>query len=182
MKTRSDNEQQLKEYVPANIKNLRDGRGLTQVQLSKQLLAKNPKCGLTPNRISDIEIKRSTIYFMEVIAFAAFFDCDPEALLEKPAAMEHGSLSMDSVGIRCYEVENRCYEIENRCQRLESAQHTLNVQRETDARAVAESMNYLEKRCYELEQANTTLKARVDFIVEAINTLQDNNAKPEELF
>jgi transcriptional regulator with XRE-family HTH domain len=119
MKTRSDNEQQLKEYVPANIKSLRDGRGLTQVQLSKQLLAKNPKCGLTPNRISDIEIKRSTIYFMEVIAFAAFFDCIPETLLEKPVAPVHDPLSLE-------EVREAAYHLTVRVERLEEAHNATN--------------------------------------------------------
>jgi transcriptional regulator with XRE-family HTH domain len=152
MKTRSDNEQQLKEYVPANIKNLRDGRGLTQVELSKQLLAKHPKCGLTPNRISELEIKRSTIYFMELIAYATVFDCDPEALLEQPAAMEHGSLSMDGIRHALHMLEGRVADLED--------------------------STHLEA----LELAYIKLKARVDFIVEAINTLQDNNTKPEELF
>jgi transcriptional regulator with XRE-family HTH domain len=127
MKTRSDNEQQLKEYVPANIKSLRDGSGLTQDQLSKQLLAKHPECGLTRSRISDIETKRSTIYFMEVIAFAAFFDCTPEALLENPAVMEYGAVNLDD----------------------------------------------LENRVHATELAHVALKARVDFIVESLNTLQD---------
>jgi hypothetical protein len=152
MKTRSDNEQQLKEYVPANIKSLRDGRGLTQVQLSKQLLAKHPECGLTSKRISDIEIKRSTIYIMELIAYAAFFDCSPESLLEKPAAMEYGALSLDFIREALYKLECRVADLED--------------------------VTGLEA----LELAHVALKARVDFIVEAINTLQDNNAKPEELF
>jgi transcriptional regulator with XRE-family HTH domain len=105
MKTRSDNEQQLREYVPANVKRLREHSNLTQLELSKQLLAKHPKCGLTSKRISDIEINRSTIYFMEVIAYAAFFDCTPEALLEKPAAMEYGSLSLDDLENRVHATE-----------------------------------------------------------------------------
>jgi transcriptional regulator with XRE-family HTH domain len=143
MKTRSDNEQQLKEYVPANIKSLRDGRGLTQLELSKQLLAKHPECGLTPNRISEIETKRSTIYFMELIAYATVFDCNPQSLLEKPAAMEYGALSLDFIREALYKLECRVADLEDA----------------TDLE--------------ELELAHVALKARVDFIVESLNTLQD---------
>ena len=113
MQTRSDNEQQLREYVPANVKRLREHSDLTQVELSKQLLAKHPKCGLTSKRISDIEINRSTIYFMEVIAYAAFFDCTPEALLEKPASMEYGSLSLDGIRHALHMLEGRVDDIED---------------------------------------------------------------------
>jgi transcriptional regulator with XRE-family HTH domain len=136
MKTRSDNEQQLTEYVPANIKHLREGRKLTQVELSKQLLAKHPKCGLTSKRISDIEIKRNPIYIQELIAYAAFFDCTIDVLFEKPASMEYVALNMDD----------------------------------------------LENRVHATELAQIKLKARVDFIVEAINTLQGTADAPKELF
>jgi transcriptional regulator with XRE-family HTH domain len=119
MKTRSDNEQQLREYVPANVKRLREHSNLTQLELSKQLLAKHPKCGLTSKRISDIEINRSTIYFMEVIAYAAFFDCTPEALLEKPAAPIQYPLSLE-------EVREAAYHLTVRVERLEEAHNATN--------------------------------------------------------
>lgn len=147
MKTRSDNEQQLTEYVPANVKRLREGSSLTQVQLSEQLLAKHPECGLTSKRISDIEIKRSHIYIQELIAYAAHFDCTIETLVEKPASMKYGALSLDFIREALYKLECRMSDLED----LEQAHHT-------------------------------TLKARVDFIVEALNALQDNNTTPEELF
>ena len=119
MQTRSDNEQQLREYVPANVKRLREHSDLTQVELSKQLLAKHPKCGLTSKRISDIEINRSTIYFMEVIAYAAFFDCTPESLLEKPAAPIQHPLSLE-------EVREAAYHLTVRVERLEEAHNATN--------------------------------------------------------
>ena len=84
---------------------------------------------------------------MEVIAYAAFFDCTPEALLEKPAAMEYGSLSLDFIREALYKLECRMSDLED----LEQAHHT-------------------------------TLKGRVDFIVEAINTLQGTADEPKELF
>lgn len=147
MKTRSDNEQQLREYAPTNLKRLREGNKLTQVELSKQLLAQHPKCGLTAKRISDLEIKRATIYIQELIAYSAFFDCTPEALLEKPASMKYGALSLDFIREALYKLECRMSDLED----LEQAHHT-------------------------------TLKARVDFIVEAINTLQGTADEPKELF
>ena len=147
MKTRSDNEQQLREYAPTNLKRLREGSRLTQVELSKQLLAKHPKCGLTSKRISDIEIRRSTIYIQELIAYAAFFDCTIETLFEKPASMKYGALSLDFIREALYKLECRMSDLED----LEQAHHT-------------------------------TLKARVDFIVEAINTLQGTADEPKELF
>jgi transcriptional regulator with XRE-family HTH domain len=152
MRTRSDNEQQLTEYVPANIKHLREGRKLTQVELSKQLLAKHPKCGLTSKRISDIEIKRNPIYIQELIAYAAFFDCTIDVLFEKPAAMEYGSLSIDGIRHALHLLEGRVADLED----------------STDLEA--------------LELAQITLKARVDFIVEAINTLQGTVDAQKELF
>ena len=136
MKTRSDNEQQLREYVPTNLKRLREGNKLTQVELSKQLLAQDPKCGLTSKRISDIEIRRNPIYIQELMTFAAFFDCTIETLFEKPSSMEYVAINMDD----------------------------------------------LENRVHATELAQIKLKARVDFIVEAINTLQGTADEPKELF
>jgi transcriptional regulator with XRE-family HTH domain len=186
MKPPTEDENYARHCVACNLKSLRKAARMDQKQMSHALLTKNPKCGLSPKRISDIEINRSATKLHELAAYTAFFDCTMESLFEEPAESPPVPLTidgrMDSVETRCYDVENRCYEIENRCAQVQSAQIKLNIQRETDARVVAESMNYLEKRCYELEQANTTLKARVDFIVEAINTLQGTVDAPKELF
>jgi len=122
--------------------------------MSHKLLTQNPNCGLSPKRISDIEINRSATKLHELSEYAAFFDCTMESLFEEPPEPQTVPLTidgrMDSVETRCYDVENRCYEIENRCAQLQSAQ--------------------------------TTLKARVDFIVEILNTLQDIHNAPKELF
>jgi hypothetical protein len=150
MRTRSDNEQQLTEYVPANIKRLREHSSLTQVELSKQLLAQNPECGLTSKRISDIEIKRGAIYIQELIAYASFFDCTIETLFENP--VKYGSLSMDGIRHALHMLESRVADLED----------------STGLEA--------------LELEHIKLKARVDFIVEAINTLQGTVDAPKELF
>jgi transcriptional regulator with XRE-family HTH domain len=113
---------------------------MNQKQMSHALLNKNPKCGLSPKRVSDIEINRSAIRLHELAAYTEVFDCTMESLLEQP------------------------------------------VERETDAWTMDERVDSVENRCYELEQAHIKLKARVDFIVEILNTLQDIHNAPKELF
>lgn len=140
MKPLTDQENWTRHCVSSNLYSLRRAAGMNQKQMSQALLKKNPKCGLSPKRISDIEINRSAIRLHELAAYSEFFACTMESLLEQP------------------------------------------VERETDNWTMDERVDSVENRCYELGQAHTTLKARVDFIVEALNALQDNNTTPEELF
>jgi len=140
MKPLDDNENWTRHCVSCNLTSLRRADGMNQKQMSEVLLIKDPKCGLIPKRISDIEANRSAIKLHELVAYASFFDCTMESLLEQP------------------------------------------VGRETDAWTMDERVDSVENRCYELEQAHVGLKARVDFIVEAINTLQGTVDAEKELF
>jgi len=154
MKPLTDNENWARHCVACNLKSLRKAARLDQKQMSHKLLTQNPKCGLSPKRISDLEINRSATKLHELAAYTAFFDCTMESLFKEPAEPQKVPLTivgrMDSVETRCYDVENRCYKIEDRIA------------------AIARSQIKLE--------------ARVDFIVEAINTLQGTVDAPKELF
>ena len=154
MQPPTEDENYARHCVACNLKSLRKAARLDQKQMSHALLKKNPKCGLSPKRISDIEINRSATKLHELAAYTAFFNCTMESLFKEPAEPQRVPLTidgrMDSVETRFHDVENRCYEIENRCAQLQSAQ--------------------------------TTLKARVDFIVEILNTLQGTVDAQKELF
>lgn len=154
MQPPTEDENYARHCVACNLKSLRKAARLDQKQMSHALLKKNPKCGLSPKRISDIEINRSATKLHELAAYTAFFNCTMESLFKEPAEPQRVPLTIDgrmeSVETRFHDVENRCYEIA--------------------------------KMSHELKSAQIKLEARVDFIVEVLDTLQDIHNTPKELF
>ena len=122
MKRPSVNELKLREYVSANLRQLREGTPLNQTQLSQILLESYPDCGAIPKRISDIEANRKQPYGRELVAYAAFFDCSIESLFEKP--VKYGMLSIGSIRRSLHMVELRTSDSEDE---IEAAQRRLEV-------------------------------------------------------
>ena len=122
MKRPSANELKLREYVSANLRQLREGTPLNQTQLSQILLESHPDCGAIPKRISDIEANRKQPYGKELLAYAAFFDCSIESMFEKP--VKYGMLNMGSIRRSLHMVELRTSDSEDE---IEAAQRRLEV-------------------------------------------------------